>query len=55
MEAGEKNKDLIVRRMHQALDPSLAAGVPLKNGFNTINNFRAKVVNIKNQAQKAYY
>ncbi|KAK0124354.1 hypothetical protein ONS95_009322 [Cadophora gregata] len=48
IEAGETNQDLIVRRMHQALDPSLAAGVPLKDGFNTVNEFRAKVANIEN-------
>jgi len=55
MKAGEKNEDLIIRRMHQALDPNLAAGVLLKDGFNTVNDFHAKVANIENQAREAYY
>ncbi|XMA09731.1 hypothetical protein WAI453_002522 [Rhynchosporium graminicola] len=54
IEAGETNQDLIVRRMHQALDPSLAASVPLRDYGNTMNEFKSKIYNTENQAREAY-
>ncbi|KAL2060380.1 hypothetical protein VTL71DRAFT_9775 [Oculimacula yallundae] len=55
VESGETNQDLIVRRIHQHMDPSLAASVSLKDSFNTVNEFRAKVANVESQAREAYF
>ena len=44
-EAGEEVEDLIVRRLHDGLDPTLAAIVSLRLYCNCIDNFQKKVYN----------
>jgi hypothetical protein len=43
MEAGEDNKDTLVRRIHTGLDPSLRAAVMLRLYHNELEHFREKV------------
>jgi len=38
-EAGETNQDNIVRRIHDGLDPTLAAAIPLRGANNIMNDF----------------
>jgi hypothetical protein len=53
-EAGETNQDNIVRRIHDGLDPTLAAAVPLRGANNTMNDFQAKVYVAEHQARQQY-
>ena len=53
-EAGETNQDNIVRRIHDGLDPTLAAAVPLRGANNTMNDFQAKVYAAEHQARQQY-
>jgi len=54
VEAGEKDQDLIVRRLHDGLDPTLAAAVTLKAQNNTMNDFTNKVYSAEHQARAQY-
>jgi hypothetical protein len=42
-EAGEEQEDLIVKRLHEGLDPFLAAAAPLRPYDNTIADFTARI------------
>lgn len=53
-EAGEDKEDLVVRRLHEGLDPTLAAQVPLKPYRNTIDDFCAKVYSAEPTARAQY-
>src|ERR1700731_3883790 len=53
-EAGETNQDNIVRRIHDGLDPTLAAAVPLRGTNNTMKDFQAKVYAAEHQARQQY-
>ena len=55
IEAGEENKDLIVRRLHRGLDPMLAAAVYLRTDRpNTLNHFTKIVYNQEHTARASY-
>jgi hypothetical protein len=54
VEAGETNQDNIVRRIHDGLDPTLAAAVTLRASNNTMNDFQAKVYAAEHQARQQY-
>lgn len=53
-EAGEESEDLIVRRMHAGLDPTLALSVTLKTTDNTIDHFLHLVYG-KEATARAYH
>ena len=42
-EAGEEQEDLIVKRLHEGLDPTLALVVPLRTYDNSLADFTARV------------
>ena len=53
-EAGEENEDLIVRRLHDGLDPTLAAAVPLRSNNNTFFSFARKVYSAESAARAQF-
>lgn len=53
--AGEDNEDLVVRRIHDGLDPALAGQVKLRSRLNTMANFENQVYNVEHQARAQFY
>ena len=51
IKAGEKDEDLIVKRIYNELDPTLAIVITLRNNNNTINDFYFKVYFAKHFAR----
>ena len=51
-EAGETSEDLMVRRIHAGLDPTLKTSVHLARLGNTFDEFQAKVYNAKAGAKE---
>jgi hypothetical protein len=54
VEAGEKDQDLIVRRLHDKLDATLAAAVTLRPYNNTMNDFTSKVYSAEHKARAQF-
>jgi hypothetical protein len=52
--AGEKDEDLIVRRIHDGLDPTLASTISLRDSHNTMNDFCSKVYSVEHKARAQY-
>jgi hypothetical protein len=53
--AGENKEDLVVCRLHEGLDPTLAAAVPLASQYNTIADFSRRVYSAEPTARAQYY
>ncbi len=54
IEAGEYNQDLIVRRLHEGLDPTLRAVVTLYPEYNTMDDFCNRVYALESSARRQY-
>ena len=54
IEARKTNEDIIVRRLHGDLDPTLAA-VTLHLVYNTMDDFTAKTYAAESQDRRQYY
>jgi hypothetical protein len=52
--AREKDEDLIVRRIHDGLDPTLASTISLRDSYNTMNDFCSKVYSVEHKARAQY-